>query len=418
MTATFTLGMTYRPRMAGFGWWDQFDPIATHEELAQIADWGCDTLRICLTWAAFQPSVKRIGGRAMRVFEQTLDTAHAAGLRVVPVLFPVAEGGVLMLPDWANGAQLIDELTGTAGRTSTLTMRSPSGPPVLVEGRYRPNQARDLFTYKPILAAQHYLINEIVGYFGSHPAVAAWQSGEGFERAHEPTNFESVRAWYASMADAIREQRPKAQVLGVATLYSMAQRHGPRPDLLATTCDLLGVSADPPEPPAPPRRHTTTAAFSYALAAGLADRPTIVTALGMPTTERRGGQWFEEQYYGRMHQVFYADLEQQATFVDAALQRLYHAGAAGIWLAAYSDHPASHATIPPLDRAPRGRTLGLLDIQGNEKPAAIALRGFADQIRKANRAIATTQRQQIDPERHWHDPQRSIADLWAGFEQE
>ena len=101
---TFSIGVTYWPRRAGFGWWREFDRGAVREELAHVAALGCDTVRFCLSWEEFQPSPQRVNGGALATLEQALDLAGEAGLRVVAALFPVAMGGALWLPDWANGA--------------------------------------------------------------------------------------------------------------------------------------------------------------------------------------------------------------------------------------------------------------------------------------------------------------------------
>jgi hypothetical protein len=180
---------------------------------------------------------------------------------------------------------------------------------------------------------------------------------------------------------------------------------------------MLGVSAEPPELPGEPRRHTSYATFLHTLTVGLAGMPAIVTAVGMPTTEQRGGVWANEQVYGRSQTLFYADLEQQAGFVEAGLDRLYRAGAAGVWLAAFADHHPELWRLPPLDRYPRLRTLGLIDAQGQEKPATAAVRAFARRLREAGGDRVTQQPAAIDAERYWHNPARMLAEFWAEFEQ-
>jgi hypothetical protein len=418
MTDLFSLGLTYWPRRAGMGWWSSVDPGELQDDLATIADLGFDTLRLLLTWEEFQPGARQIGSRAMRSLEMALDAARSAGLQVVLTLFPVAAHDTLMLPDWANGASLIDELTGAGGLAPTLVVPAPGSAPVLYDGTYHVNQARDLFSYRPILAAQRYLIDEVVGYFGSHPAIWAWQLGEGLERIHRPASAEDVRAWYSTMADAVREHRTSGSILGVTSLRGLGMKVGPRPEELRDTCDLLGITADPPEPPGSPKRHTTFAAFAHAVAAGFAERPAIVTSLAMPTTEQRGGLWAAEQIYGRERQIFYADLEQHATFIETALNRLQADGAAGVWLAAYADHHTGRWREPPLDRAPRQRTLGIIDSQGRPKPAAEVVADFARRLRADDRRRASTLPGAIDPERYWHDPRQALKELWNDFESE
>jgi hypothetical protein len=413
---TFSFGLSYRPRLGGFGWWEALDRVAVREELAQIADMGLDTLRVQLTWEQFQPGSRRIGGRAMRGLEELLDAAQSIGLRVAPVLFPVALSGTLTLPAWANGASLIDELVGS-GQIEPPPEPTPGGMPVLSDGAYRHNQSRDIYRYQPLIAAQRYLVREVCSYFGKHPAIWCWQLGEGLEVLQLPDSSEAARTWYLALTEAIREQQPSARILGATSIRSLSTRAGPRPDMLAEVCSLVGVAADPPELPGEPARHTTFSAFVHALASGLADRPTIVTALGLPTTAQRGGAWVDELIYTRRRASFYADLEQQASFLEAALDRLARAGAAGIWLSAYADPSPERWREAPLDRCRRERTLGILDHTGREKPAAAAVRAFAAQLRSRGHAIMEHARQQIDRERHWHAPEESLRELWGGFEE-
>ncbi|KPV53039.1 hypothetical protein SE17_11950 [Kouleothrix aurantiaca] len=67
---TFSIGVTYWPRRAGFLWWRAFDRGAVREELAHVAALGCDTVRFCLSWEEFQPSPQRVtGAQAAHVVE-------------------------------------------------------------------------------------------------------------------------------------------------------------------------------------------------------------------------------------------------------------------------------------------------------------------------------------------------------------
>jgi hypothetical protein len=415
---SFSFGISYRPRRSGFDWWDAVDQAELRDELAHIAYLGFDTIRLSLTWEQFQPSQRKIGSRAMSILERVLDAARTAKLRVVPLLFPVGMDGLLTLPDWANGASVIDELTGLGGVGPTITVQAAGSATVLSDQRYHPNQTRDLFSYRPLLAAQRYLIGEVVGYFSSHPAIWAWQLGEGFERARRPSSPEGVQAWYTTMANAIHQQRQDARILGVTTIRGLSLKAGPRPEQILASCDMLGITADPPELPGSPRRHTTYAAFVHALTAGLAGQPILVTALGIPTTEQRGGFWANEPCYGRQRSFFYADNEQQATFYHTALDRLEQAGADGVWLAAYADPHPDVWRKPPLDYAPRLRTLGIVDAQGHEKLAAAAIRDFATRMHKNDGTTRRSQPASIDAERYWHDPSRQMIELWNEFESE
>jgi hypothetical protein len=408
----FSLGLTYWPRRTAFGWWRAFDRGEAREELTHVAALGCDTVRLCLTWEDFQTGPQRLNSGALDALEHALDAVQSAGLRAVLGLFPAAIGGALWLPDWANGADVLDELA----RSGRLVARAPGGPALLVDGRYRANQAGDLFADARLLAAQRYLIDELVGYFGPHPAIAAWQLGEGLERVRRPGSAAVVRDWYQAMAAAIRGRRAGARVLGVVSAHALARPSGPRPEQLAESCDILGVSADPPRPPGGERaNHGPLIAFLHALTAALAGRPALVTSLGLPTAPSVVGEapgWIDDSAYGRPLRAYRGDEEQQAKLVAATLDRLQRGGATGAWLASYADyHPGLWGT-PPLDRAIRERTLGLVDADGREKLAAAELRRFAAERRPV---LAVAPALEADPERYWRDPRAEIARLWREF---
>lgn len=424
----FSVGLTYWPRGAGFGWWRGFDRGAVREELAHVAALGCDTVRFCLTWEDFQPGPQRVNSGALNALELALEAAHESGLRVVAGLFPVALGGALQLPSWANGDDPLDQLRRMVRVAGPTLVAPPArGPLLLADRRYRPNQANDLFTDPKVLAAQRYLIREAVGYFGSHPALEAWQLGEGLERVHKPASDAAAHEWLAAMAEAVREQRAGARVLGVVSAHTLGTRAGPRPEHIADTCDLLGVAADPPQPPGGERiNHARFVLFLHALAAALGRRPALVTQLGLPTVAKGrpgwgatepGDQpgWISDQAYGQPLRAYRGDGELQAVLIEQALDGLQRGGASGAWLAAYADYPPALGREPPLDRAIRERTLGLVDSAGNEKLAAAAVRRFAAQRLPVH---ATAPAIDIDPDRYWRDPKRELARLWREFADE
>jgi hypothetical protein len=409
-----SLGLTYWPRRTGQGWWQAFDRGETREELAHVATLGCNTVRFCLRWEDFQPSARRINGAALRALEHALDAAQEAGLGVVAALFPASIGGMLHVPRWANGVDVLDELR-SAGRQvgPTIELRPNNEPALLYEGTYHPNQTRDLFSATPILDAQRYLIREVAGYFRSHPALKIWQLGEGLERICKPSSAQAVSDWFATMGEAMREQDSQTPLLGVTSARGLTVSTGPRPEDIAKSCRLVGVTAEPPERPERGQPvHTAYVAFMQALTAALAGQPVIVTGLGLPTAPDGQASWISDNVYGRPLPAYRAELEQQTAFVETALDQLHRAGARGAWLASYSDYPPPLWQTPPLDRAIRERTLGVVDADGREKPAAHALRRFAAQ---RPTVVDVAPPIAVDPERYWRKPQQSFEELWREF---
>jgi hypothetical protein len=413
----FSLGLTYWPRRTAFGWWQAFDRGETREELAHVAMLGCNTVRFCLRWEDFQPSARRINGTALRALEHALDAAHEAGLGVVAALFPASSGGVLHVPRWANGVDVLDELRSTGRQVGpTIELRPNNEPALLYEGTYHPFQTRDLFSATPILDAQRYLIREVVGYFRSHPALKIWQIGEGLERTCKPSSAQAISDWFATMGETMREHDSRTPLMGVTSARGLTVSIGPRPEDIAKSCSLVGVTADPPERPEREKPvHTAYVAFLQALTAALVEKPVFVTSLGLPTAPDGQASWIVDTVYGRPLHAYQAELEEQTAFVETALDQLHRAGARGAWLASYSDYPQPLWQTPSLDRAIRERTLGLVDADGREKPAANALRHFAAQ---RPTVIDVASPITVDPERYWREPKQSFEVLWRDFNSE
>jgi hypothetical protein len=413
MAETFSLGMTYWPRRTAQHWWRVFDRGEAREELAHIKTLGCDTVRFCLRWEDFQPAPQRVGSAALRALEQALDAAQEAGLRVVAVLFPVAIDGSLQVPGWANRVDAVADLQRTTRFGPVLVVRPSVQPPLLYEDGYHSNQMRDLFDNSAMLDAQRYLVSEVAGYFGAHPALWAWQLGEGLEQAYRPSSAESARAWYTTIGETLRARHPAARLLGVATARGLTTRPGPRPEHLVETCDLLGVAADPPEPLVGERnQHSLYVAYLHALTASLAGRAIFVTSMGLPTAPDDRAGWIADTASGRPTRAYIGDAEEQAAFVGTALERLRALGARGAWLASYADYSPELWRVPPFDRVTRARTAGIVDASGHEKPAAAALRAFAAARHDVVEAAPALE---VDPERYWRDPRRGFVELWREF---
>ncbi len=414
-TDTFSLGVTYWPRRVGPLLWQRYDRGAVREELAHIAAIGFNTVRFCLLWEDFQPRPARINGRAMRRLEHALDTAHAAGLRVVLALFPVAVLGQSQVPSWANGPDVVEALRRARQGQPLMIMRPPGLIQVLSGGRYRPVQCGDFFSDPMIVEAQRYLVRETGGYFGDHPAVLAWQLGEGFERVHRPESDQAAAQWFAALSDELKRVAPRAVVIGVVSPTGLKRRFGPRPEHVAAHCTLVGVAVDLPETSVEHQvRHTNPAAYLHMLVAGLAERRVIVLNVGMPTvTNGETAGWFEDDLYGRTALVYRSTTGEQAEFIHTVLERLYNDGAAGVWLASYADFPEALWQAPPLDRTRSYRTIGLIDGLGREKSAVEAVRDFARRIRSASTLPA--QPPAVDAERYWSDPERTFREWWREF---
>lgn len=413
MAAKKTLALNYWPRRTGVRWWSQFDRGELREDLQRIASFGISDVRINLLWEDVQPAPRKVNGTVMRAFERALDIAGESGLKVIAGLFPVAIGGSLFVPRWIAHPDLLSEMM----RTGMLPDPQAKQPAVVYEGAYRPSYARDLFRDTAAVEAMGYQIGEVVGYFGSHPAVHYWQLGEGLECIHTPAADDAVAAWFAQMVETARAAYQNAQLFGVTTAHGLLHRGGPRPDQIAAACDLVGVALDSPLPMPGFRADSPDAIeFFYTLASALAGQPLAALGLGLATAPGNRPTTVADMQYGEPIATPLVSVQQQAEFLGSMLEWLHNLGAPLVVLAEYSDYPPALWREPPLDRSIRSRTIGLVEAGGREKADSIGA------LERWNTTPANSTTPQLhgdfDPERYWHDPSGECARLWHAWMRE
>lgn len=410
---TLQVALTYWPRRSAYRWWQAFDRGELREDIEQIRSLGIDTVRISVPWEEAQPAPTKINGQLLRLLERALDELADAGLHTIVTLFGAATGGALFVPRWiANPDPLSDLLR--IGAVGTVIERVDL-PPVISEGGYRANQARDLFRDTAVIEAQRYQINEVVGYFGSHPAIQIWQLGEGLELVHPPASEEAIAEWYTTMAEATNNAYNGARILGVVTARGLLNHAGPRPEQIAASCDIAGIALDAPLPLPEFRLDSPDAIeFVYTLASSLAGRRLAAVGLGLPTAPDSRPQLAVDVAYGERITTSLASGQRQSEFLAQTFERLRQLGAPLVVLADYSDYPGDLWRVPPLDQSVRWRTLGLLDVRGREKPAADSVRAFERSSTGGVEALSF----EVDPERYWRSPESECARLWRAFMRE
>lgn len=416
---SFLLGINYQPRQqthpddGPFGW-RRIDVGAVRHEMQHIADLGCDTIRLTLTWEAFQPGMARIGSRAMRNLERVLDLAQQAGLRAIASLLHGTQGGALQLPVWATGLKLEPQQRLTSRFGPELLVGAEGLPEVLSEGHLRPILVRDLYRDPEQLAAQRYLLSEVMGYFAEHPAVRAWEIGHDLDRVRAPVSNQAARDWFRRLAEWSREQQVRC-LLGTVSPRGLARRDSLRPAQLADVCDALVLAVDYSDPlPLNGFWNAEALALLHALVFSLSGRSALISGLGPATRAQGGDMWIEERQFGQQVYRHILDEDQQAALLEAALNRLYREGAAGVILAAYADVPELFWQAPPLDQARSERSRGIVRVDGSEKSAATVVRSFAGRLRRS--ALPKPDRPgslPVDPEHYWRNPENELRRLFA-----
>jgi hypothetical protein len=156
--------------------------------------------------------------------------------------------------------------------------------------------------------------------------------------------------------------------------------------------------------------------FSCALTAGLAGRGSVLMQeFGLPTAPPgAAGRTFEDDFLGRRLPQYQASEEDGGRYYAEVLDRLVATGAAGAYAWCYADYDPRLFDRPPLDRAIRERTFGLVRADGSEKPAADVfrrLRRRRDRGRLVPGAVPAIL--DLSADAYYDAPQRHFARLYG-----
>ncbi|HIC90016.1 MAG TPA: hypothetical protein EYP04_11530 [Anaerolineae bacterium] len=360
------IGLEYLPRRHGILWWKSFDRGEVREELAQIAAWGVDAVRIPLIWEDFQPSSEKINHRALDHLGMALDAAGDAGLRVLPVLFVGPLHGVFCYPQWAIAPVL-----------------EPLAVPLVAERRYaRFGRLKPLFTDPHMLEAQRRFVRECVGFYSPHPAILGWDMGSWPEQLPLEVSRGMLETWLGQMLEDVGELAPQlVRTWGLGPGVLTGAWPLPLSSLLAPL-DRLSLHLVPYAEPA--NQGTLGVdfwSFVIELTRLLAGRSLDWPGFGIPTAPAgASGHWTDDYVWGRSIRIYLVAEEEAAELVVGALAVAYDAGAAGCWVHAYADHPDTLDEEPPYDSIAWARHVGLVRADGSEKPAVAALTRFAARL--------------------------------------
>jgi endo-1,4-beta-mannosidase len=219
------------------------------------------------------------------------------------------------------------------------------------------------------------------------------------------------------MTAAARRGAPDVRIQVGAHLPSLAAVNNMRVDDIAAHADedvmhAYPLYSDAARSPLDPE----LVPFSCALTAGLAGRGAVLMQeFGLPTSPPgEGGRTFEDDFLGQRLPQYLASEEEGARYYDEVLERLVHTGAAGAYAWCYADYDPRLYDRPPLDRAIRERSFGLLRADGSEKPAVDVFR----QWRRRRDAGALSQFAvpeilDVTADEYYADPARHFRRLYA-----
>lgn len=344
---SFELGINYWPRRRAMYMWREHDLAEVHDEMARIADLGCDTVRVFVLMEDFLPQPDTVAPHCVDRLVGVARAASEAGLSIVPTLIVVNMSGRMWWPAW---------------------MLDPRGRPA------------DLFSDPCVLRSQVLLVETCARALAGDASLRAFDIANEIDGAMRPASREAGRDWVALLAGTIRSAAPGTPVRIGAHLPSLTTRNHLRIDDLAGILDEDVMHAYPIYSEAARSfLDPELVPFSCALTAGLAatGRRPSMQEFGLCTAAPGvTGHTFIDDFLGQARTQYLASEDEAALYYDAVLQRLVEAGAAGACAWCYADYDPRLFTRPPLDAAVRERTFGLVRSDGTEKPAAEVFREF------------------------------------------
>lgn len=355
----FRLGINYWPSRTALGWWQDFDAVETAEDLARMASAGFDSLRIFLTWEAFQPAPDRADRGMLERLVTVADLAEEAGLTIVPTLFTGHMSGVNLVPAWALG-----------GADRDPRFRVLSG------GRLTSDGLRNWYADPAMTQAQAWFAGRAASVLAGHGALWAWDLGNESSNCVRPPDRSSASEWLMRTCAAIRGSDPTALVSVGLHMEDLEEDRRLGPAEAAAECDFLTMHGYPiyaswAEGPTDELLLPFLAHLTSWLGGG-AD--VLFSELGAPTVRAADAGREPARDAGP---ITLLDEDVAAGYTQRALSALHQAGCLGAMLWCFSDYAPSTWTVPPLDGARHERSFGLWRSDGSAKPALAAVEAIA-----------------------------------------
>jgi endo-1,4-beta-mannosidase len=234
--------------------------------------------------------------------------------------------------------------------------------------------ARDLFGDPLVLRSQADLVTACASALAGDRSIRAFDLTNEIDDAQRPRSRDAGWLWASLLAGCVRRAAPGVPVQIGAHLPSLSRDNNMRVDDLAAVADEDCMHAYPLYCDAA-RHHLDPelVPFACALTAELAGsgRPALMQEFGLCTAPPgQPGVTITDDFLGRPLPQYLASEEQAATYYQEVLERLVATGAAGAYAWCYGDYHPSLFDRPPLDRAIRERTFGLVRADRSPKPAA------------------------------------------------
>ena len=391
----FRIGVNYWPARTAMGWWSEFDEAEVVADFARIAASGLDSVRLFLTWEAFQPAADDVEREMLDRLVTVAEIARRAGLTIVPTLFTGHMSGVNWIPPWALGGADRDD-----------RFRVISGGGVTRAG------LRNWYTDTDVAHAQALLAAEAAAALAGHEAVWAWDLGNENSNCVVPPGRASALNWLDQITSAIRTADPTALVTVGLHMEDLEEDRNLGPQEASRTCDFLSmhgypIYADWVESSTDEQLLPFLAHVTRWLGDG---RDVLFSEFGLPTY-RRGDSAGERAR--RASRSSLIEEQAAAAYTERALKSLRRAGCAGAMLWCYSDYDPAVWETPPLDLAIHERSFGLWHADGSPKPSVAVVTALTG----TDRVDSADNDEWIDiaPDEFFRDPRVQLARLYHRY---
>jgi hypothetical protein len=378
--------VTYWSREVGPYIWHEYDAARTAAELRAIKSSGHRTVRTHLLWDAFMPTPSRVEPSRQRNFEHFLSVAAELSLQVIPVLFVQTLGGCLMLPPYA-----IDVDARRSGvRAVTDAVTQPGGP-------------RYVYTDQLMLEVCTRWVDEMLGAFAGHPAIAMWDIGHDPAGGVRPQRIEHLRSWVTLISERIhaREQRCMLSLSADDLVIARAVR----PAVVASVVDVLGLDlSDSALAQAGGELDAAAATFLVQLCESLSGSAPLVAHLRASERTDAADDGDEAP-----------DCDAQTRrYVAGTVDALVDCGCAGLMAAMWSNPGPRAAEVPPFDRRHHLRDTGVIDASGAE--TAFGAAWLEEARRERERSVPNPWPEHIDVDDYYANLPESLHELRAAWE--
>ena len=312
------LGANFWSRTGGPRMWTRYDTTVVRQELAVLAEHGCNVTRSFCYWPDFVPEPERLEPSVLERFEDFLDAHVETGLGTIPTFIVGHMSGQNWDPAWRAG--------------------------------------RDLYRDVWLVSQQAWFATEITRRFAAHQAVVGWLISNEMPHYGGLATTGEITAWARILVQAVRAgggHQPVSLGEGAWGIEVSGHDNGYSLRALAPLVDFIGPHVYPMSDD--PVRQSMAAAFACELS-GSFDRPVVLEEFGLSSD--------------------FASDENAAHYYRQVLHTSLLAGATG-WLAWNNCDYDDLSAEDPYRHHPFEMHFGLTDKSGKPKPQLAEIARFS-----------------------------------------